>query len=172
MNTNTNMTNTVYMYDEYQGTWSPAPPMMTRSMTDNVKGGKWRAQVPLLSDKQEKGRHKRRMRETFMTMIEMDGKPPSWNLCACCGGGTDEVFTSSIYHHHISGAMWEATERANRPGKCGDALEDLVQGVCEECRTELWFTQLEDYPEDYIAYGEPGHDECYNDFIDEMHELY
>ena len=108
----------------------PAHPMMRRS------------QVPLLSDKQEKGRHQRRMRDTFMTIIEMDGNPPSWNLCARCSENND------------------------------DALGDLVQGVCEECRHELWYTQLEDYPEDYIKWGLPGHDESYDAFIDEMHELY
>tara|TARA_R110000764_G_scaffold36063_6_gene80668 strand:- start:333 stop:749 length:417 start_codon:yes stop_codon:yes gene_type:complete len=99
--------------------------------------------------------HKSQLRPVLYDIRELFSSPfialPSQTACDCC----KEQCTEMLPPDSNSGY---------------GSFQDMSKyGVCENCMYQLWEQHLSEQ-EEAVAYGSPGHDESWDEFIDELYD--
>ena len=105
----------------------------------------------------QKSEHKSQLRPVLADLTELFGlcttnSLPSHTACDCCKEQCNEMLQHGI----------------NSNGGYGYFHGMTKYGVCDNCMYQLWDQHLSE--QEAIPFGEPGHDESYAEFIDELYD--
>tara|TARA_R110000787_G_scaffold153350_1_gene267224 strand:+ start:441 stop:908 length:468 start_codon:yes stop_codon:yes gene_type:complete len=145
-NNNNNKMNTI---NNLRKTMQYRLPNLPTEIWDKISDASWKAAMEIVD------RHKSQLQPVLYDIRDLFGMTtntlPSQTACDCCKEQCTEMLSP------------------DSNGGYGSFQDMTKYGVCEDCMCQLWEQHLSEQ-EEAIPYGEPGHDESWDEFIDELYD--